>query len=45
MKEYKFTDEEIKLIGDALGKEPFYLVAAIIQKIQAQYNEQNKQSE
>lgn len=43
MKDYKFTDEQIELIGRALGELPFKEVAQLISKIQTQYNEQTKE--
>ena len=40
MKNYSFTDEQIELIGGALGQLPFAQVAALITEIQTQFNEQ-----
>ena len=42
MKDYKLTDEQILLIGKALGKLPFEEVAILIGEIQAQFDEQSK---
>ena len=43
---FDVTPEEANLIGAALGKQPYEVVAALIAKLTAQANEQNaKQAE
>lgn len=40
----KFSEEELKVIGAALGQLPYKVVADIISNIQAQVNEQQQKS-
>lgn len=37
----ELTEKELLLIGEALGKEPFNMVAQLIQNIQKQYDAQS----